>query len=201
MKTISIPRLKKLTDPDQLNRYGETYFQCSGLAVPSEYLNSGSNRVYGIFYKKEMMGGFILGSGKTLRTLEVFAQPPARQRLYERLGEMGDFTEITCFWIARQFRKNVWLNTFVWLCLGFTLRRFGSPKVIFGTCSASLARLYSVSKKVQLVHEDFVNGKRTFIYWGGMESCAHVFREIIAFKLGRTLKIQRERPRLLQQAA
>ncbi|GAB4404969.1 MAG: hypothetical protein OHK0039_05590 [Bacteroidia bacterium] len=190
MKTISIPRLQKLTSQTELSQYGATYFQCSGLAVPAAYLDSASNRVYGIRYNKEMIGGFVLGQGETLRTLEVFAQPDARHRLYHELGSASACTEITCFWIAPGFRRNTALNTFVWLCLGFTLSRFGASQVIFGTCSASLAKLYSATPRALLIHRDVVNGKNTFIFRGDRQVSWQAFAEILRYKWARLAHIR-----------
>ncbi len=193
MKTIRIPALKKLTNPAELSQYGATYFQCSGLPIPPAYLQSTSNRVYGIYYNRQMIGGFILGKGATLRTLEVFAQPDARQRLYQELGVTSECTEITCFWIAPQFRRNTMLNTFVWLCLGFTLSRFGAPNVIFGTCSASLAKLYSTTPKAILIHQDRMNGKNTFIFRGDRQVSVRAFADILRHKWARLIQIQSRR--------
>lgn len=200
MRTIRFPRLKKLTNQAELYQYGATYFQCSGLPVPPAYLQRNSNRVYAIYYQQQMIGGFILGKGETLHTLEVFAQPDARQCLYQELGAVSECTEITCFWIAPQHRKNSALNTFVWLCLGFTLTRFGSPNVVFGTCSASLAKLYSTTPKAILIHQDVMNGKNTFIFRGDRQVSVRAFADILRHKWNRLVHIQCRKSRWIWAA-
>lgn len=190
---ISIPFLKRLENKTQLKEYSAMYLRCSGLPIPERYLQNPNNRVYAIQYNNEMIGGFILGKGQSLRTLEVFARPEDRLRLYESLGETSEFTEITCFWIAPKYRKHTSLNTFTWLSLAYTLRRFSNPKILFGTCSASLARLYGVTPKSQLIHKDFVNGKRTFIFQSERKVSVKGFLEILRFKFNRTAKIHRKR--------
>jgi len=189
----NIPQIKRLQSQNDLQQYASIYCECSGLPVPMEYLSSASNRVYGVFLKKKMIGGFILGRGSSMRTLEVFAQPEARLKLYQSIGPVTDFTEITCFWIAADLRKNTALNTFVWLALAFCLRRFGTPRILFGTCSSSLARLYGVTPKSVLIHRDRMNGKRTYIFQSERSVSLQGFMEILRFKLSRTARISKNR--------
>lgn len=190
---INIPHFKRLNNKAQLDHYANTYFQCSGLPVPTTYLHSPTNRVYGVFYKKQMIGGFILGNGQTLRTLEIFAQPAARGCLYGKMGDVKAFTEITCFWIAPQFRRSTSINTFVWLSLAFLLRCVGKEKILFGTCSASLAKLYSVTPRSVLLHRDEINGKRTFVYQSERKVSLQGFLDVLCYKWGRQVRIRRER--------
>lgn len=199
---LRIPKLKRLQNQTDLHQYATTYFQSSGLPVPIEYLSSTDNLVYGVFLKGEMIGGFILGKGNVMRTLEVFAQPEARLKLYHSIGPVSDFTEITCFWIAAAHRSNTALNTYVWLALAFSLRRFGTPKILFGTCSSSLARLYGVTPKSELIHRDRMNGKRTYIFRSERSVSLQGFMEILRFKLSRTARIRRHRQtRPIRQAS
>ena len=190
---LRIPQLKRLQSQNDLHQYAATYFDCSGLPVPMEYISSPGNRVYGVFLKRKMIGGFILGQGTSMRTLEVFAQPEARLNLYQSIAPVSDFTEITCFWIDPAFRKNTALNTYVWLALAFCMRRFGTPKILFGTCSSSLARLYGVTPKSELIHRDRINRKRTYIFQSERSVSLLGFMEILRFKLGRTARIHKHR--------
>ena len=186
---ITIPSLKRLKSQTQLDYYSETYLKCSGLPIPQVYINNPDNRVYGIFYNNKMIGGFILGKGQTLRTLEVFAQPDARRRLYDSVGEIHECTEITCFWIDPKFRKNPYLNTYTWICLAIMLKCVGNKKVIFGTCSASLAKLYSTTSKSVLIHKDVVNGKPTFIFRGDQQVSLIGFFEVLRHKWSRMARV------------
>lgn len=188
-----VPQIKRLQSRNDLQQYASTYFDCSGLPVPAEYISSPGNRVYGVFFKKKMIGGFILGQGTSMRTLEVFAQAEARLNLYRSIGPVSDFTEITCFWIDPAYRKNTVLNTYTWLALAFCLRRFGTPKILFGTCSSSLARLYGVTPKSELIHRDRINGKRTYIFQSERSVSLQGFIEILRFKLSRTARIRKQR--------
>lgn len=190
---LSTPKIKQLKSESDLQQYAATYFDCSGLPVPMEYISSPDNRVYGVFFKKKMIGGYILGQGSSMRTLEVFAQANAQLKLYQSLGPVSDYTEITCFWIDPTHRKNTSLNTFIWLALAFCLIRFGTSKVLFGTCSSSLARLYGVTPKSKLIHRDRINGKRTYIFQSERSVSIQGFIGILRFKLNRTANIRRHR--------
>lgn len=189
----SLPSVKRIRNTAALQQFGQAYLTASGLSVPNEYLSASQNRVYAIYNRSAMIGGFILGKGNRLRTLEVFAQPAARQQLYEEIGTVSDFTEITCFWIAAPFRRSTLLNTFIWLSLAFRLRFFGCPKILFGTCSNSLARLYGITPKSELIHRDRINEKRTYIFQSARSVCLKGFLEIIRFKLKRTARIRKGR--------
>ena len=138
-----------------------------------------------------MVGGFILGKGKILRTLEVFAQGISRSNLYNNIGEVENHTEITCFWISPQFRRNNLLNNFVWLSLAFLLKCFANEKILFGTCSASLAKLYGITPKSKLIHKDVINGKRTFIFQSERRTSLQGFWEILRYKWARQARIRR----------
>jgi hypothetical protein len=197
---IALPKIKKLKSQSLLQTYGHTYFECSGLSVPQSYLQQPGNRVYAIYLNKQMIGGFILGSGASLRTLEVFARPEAASQLKQQMGPAGDFTEITCFWIAPEFRHHTQLNTFIWLALAFCLKRFGNKKILFGTCSAPLARLYGVTEKSVLIHQDEVMGRRTFIFQSNRSESLRGFLEIIRYKLKRSALIRKHRQPLRQTA-
>ncbi len=202
MKMINIPYFKRLAKKTQLDQYGKAYFKCSGLPVPNEYLHNPANRVYAVYFRRQMIGGFILGKGQALRTLEVFAQTDARTGLYNSIGNVESFTEITCFWIGSQFRRNTSLNTFIWLSLAFLLRRFANEKILFGTCSTSLARLYGITPKSKLIHRDEVNGKRTFIFQSERRVSLQGFLEILRYKWARQARIRRKRlPAVLRRAA
>lgn len=199
---FQIPQLKRLQSQTSLQQYAAIYFQCSGLPVPIEYMSSPDNMVYGVFLKGEIIGGFILGKGNSMRTLEVFAQPAARFKLYQSIGPVRDFTEITCFWIAPAHRKNIAINSYIWIRLALCLRRFGTSKILFGTCSSSLACLYGVTPKSELIHQDQVNGKRTYIFQSERSVSLQGFMEVLRFKWSRVARIRRHRQtRLVPQAA
>lgn len=190
---ITLPTLSRLESQASLDSYAATYFQSSGLPIPEDYLINQNNRVYGIFLKRQLIGGFILGKGDELRTLEVFANGEAREQLYEMLGDVRSFTEITCFWIDPAFRQHTQINNFIWVALAFVLKRFGEKNILFGTCSSSLARLYGITPKSRLIHRDNINGKRTFIFQSKRSNSNIGFWEILRYKWKRTAEIKRHR--------
>ncbi|MEN0004515.1 MAG: hypothetical protein AAF798_10235 [Bacteroidota bacterium] len=187
------PKLRRLRQAQDLECYASTYTEYSGLGVPMAYLQKSENRVYGIYRKGELIGGFILATGSCMRTLEVFAQADARKELYDMIGAATNFTEITCFWIAADYRKNQLLNTYVWLALAISLRRFSKPGILFGTCSTSLARLYGVTPKSKLIHRDRINNKPTYIFRSERSSSLRGFFQILQFKWSRMRKIKEQR--------
>ena len=108
-----IPTLRQITDKDQLNAYSNQYFKCSGLPIPEEYLTNPVNRVFAIYWKGNLIGGFILGRDTNFRTVQFFANEENQESVVSHLGKLTDFTEICCFWIQRKCRTNTYLNIFL----------------------------------------------------------------------------------------
>ncbi|MEL7221488.1 MAG: hypothetical protein AAGJ93_09230 [Bacteroidota bacterium] len=184
-----LPILRQLTTKASRTTFSEIYTKASGLPIPDSYLYDDKNRVFGIYKKGELIGGFILGQGEKLRTIEIFASKNKHEDLYQVLEKKGAFTEICCFWIKRKVRTKTSLNLFIWLSMAYALKRYGSPCIIFGTCSRSLAHLYSVTSKVNFLSEDFIKRKSTFIFWAKYSHAFSGIAEIVLYKLKRTLKI------------
>lgn len=92
-----------LTNPQDIDTFSREYARCSGFVVQRDYYET--NRVFAVCWKGRMIGGFVLGAGKTLRTLEVFSGSESRERLYEQLRQPGSPTEMCCFWIDPGCRK------------------------------------------------------------------------------------------------
>ncbi len=184
-----LPVLRQLMTKASRTIFSEIYTKASGLPIPDSYLYDEKNRVFGIYKKEELIGGFILGQGENLRTIELFATQDKHEGLYQALEEKGAFTEICCFWIKRKVRTKTSLNFFIWLSMAYALKRYGSPCIIFGTCSRSLAHLYSVTSKVNFLNEDFIKRKPTFIFWAKYSHAFSGIAEIVFYKLKRTLRI------------
>lgn len=164
------------------------YVKSSGLAIPDTYLHSPNNHVFGIYWKKELIGGFILGNGPSFRTVELFAQAPKQEDIYEKLEDCSSYTEICCFYIQRKYRTKTTLNFFTWFAMAYALKRFGNKNFLFGTCSRSLAKLYGQTQKSVLINRDFINNKSTFIFKAKQADCLHGMFEIIRHKMKRVLK-------------
>ena len=181
-----IPTLRQITNKDQLNAYSDMYFKCSGLPIPKEYLMNPVNRVFAIFWKGNLIGGFILGRDINFRTIQFFAKEHKQESVISQLGDLTEFTEICCFWIQRKYRTNTFLNIFVWLSMTYALRMYGTKYLLFGTCSRSLARLYGQTSKSIQIHRDRINDKATFIFRAHRSTCVTGMLEIISHKLKRT---------------
>lgn len=186
---MCLPILRQLKTRELRESFSTIYAKASGLPIPENYLHNEKNRVFGIYKKQELIGGFILGQGASLRTIELFANEEKHEALYETLNEKGAFTEICCFWIQRKVRTKTSLNFFIWLAMAYALKRYGSPYIIFGTCSRSLAHLYSVTSKVKFLSEDFIKRKPTFIFWSKYSHAFSGIAEIVLYKLKRTMRI------------
>lgn len=183
-----IPKFKQITDKNQLKAYSKKYFACSGLPIPEEYMINPINRVYAIFWKGDLIGGFILGRDTNFRTIQFFAKEHKQEGVIAQLGDLNKYTEICCFWIQRKYRTNTFLNMFVWLCMTYALRMHGTQYFLFGTCSRSLARLYGQTSKSIQIHRDRINNKATFIFRAHRSTCVTGMLEIISHKLKRTIK-------------
>ncbi len=168
---LHLPTFKKLSTASELDAFSTTYFRCSGFKVQRNYYES--NQVFAICWEGSMVGGFVLGAGALLRTLEVFAGNEHRNTLYEHVQQSGAHTEMCCFWMDPKHHKKTWLNFYIWFCVAYALRVFGTKQLIFGTNSARLAALYSSASKCQLLHTDcvFIKNKRSFLRVQGKTAC------------------------------
>ncbi len=187
---LGLPKLKLIENQKELSFFGKVYFKNSGLPVPEQYLNNPRNRVFGIYYKKEMIGGFILGNGPDFRTIEVFAKEEIHDELYANMQGRANYTEICCFWIKKTYRTKTSINFFIWLSMAYSLKKYGSRYFLFGTCSRALAKLYATTPKSILLHTDRINKKHTFIFWAVRKTCISGILEIVKFKLYRVLNIK-----------
>lgn len=186
-----LPRLKQIQAPAQLQAYSTEYEACSGLPIPAEYLQASANRVFGLFYQGELVGGFVLGSQTDFRTIQFFAAAERQAALYDEMGALDQYTEITCFFIKKQFRTNTFLNFSTWLGMTYAIRRYGKQQLLFGTNSPSLARLYSQTHRSVPFHEDRVNGKPTFVFRGERHHSVMGMLAIMRHKLQRVWTVNR----------
>lgn len=184
---LQLPSFNRIRNSQELDVFAATYTRCSGFNVNRNYYEE--NQVFAIRWQGQMVGGFVLGSGERLRTLEVFAGKAQRDTLYDHVQQSHAHTEMCCFWMDPAFHKKTWLNFFVWLCVAYALRVFGTPQLIFGTNSARLAALYGAASKCELLHEDFINQKQTFIFTGPRKDCLLGVAQILWYKIKRLGKI------------
>lgn len=187
-----LPRFKKIDHAQDLDVFAQTYTQCSGFNVNRDYYEN--NQVFAIYWHQRMIAGFVLGQGKTLRTLEVFVGTESRNALYQLVAETTlAHTEMCCFWIASDLRKKTLLNFYVWSCVAFALRVYGTKQLIFGTNSVRLAALYSTAAQANLIHSDFLNQKQTFVFAGPRKYCLLGVAQILWYKFKRIMKIASKR--------
>lgn len=189
-----IPKFKKINNAEELDVFASTYTQCSGFNVNRDYYEN--NQVFGIYCQERMVAGFVLGTGETLRTLEVFVGEEHRSGLYQKVTDTVPHTEMCCFWMEPGTRKKTLLNFFVWFCVAYALRFFGTQQLLFGTNSVRLATLYSAASKAKLIHSDYLKQKRTFVFSGPRRYCLLGVAQILWYKLKRTLKIVNQRSRV-----
>lgn len=81
---LDFPKFKKINTAQELDIFATTYTHCSGFNVPRDYY--ASNQVFSVFWKGNMVGGFVLGTREKLRTLEVFAGFTNSSKKYEILN-------------------------------------------------------------------------------------------------------------------
>lgn len=180
---LALPRLLQLKNSNDLRAFSQQYAACSGLPIPDDYLFAATSRVFGFYLRNQLIGGFILGSGEELRTITLFAQPENQAEVYNKIGSNQPYTEICCLWIAHAYRKNTWINTCNWISLAAAVNKYALPNILFGTCSAGLARLYATSKKAKMVSRDRVNRRRTYVFRAEKRHSLVGFANIIIAKL------------------
>lgn len=188
---LHFPAFKQVQNSNEIDVFASHYFQCSGFNVNRDYYVN--NQMFAIYYQGNMVGGFVLGTGDTLRTLEVFAGNDHRENLYQQVRASKPHTEMCCFWMAPDIRKKTLINFFVWLCVAYALWVYGTPQLIFGTNSVRLAALYSATPKSILLHSDYLNQKHTFIYTGPRKHCLIGVAQIMYYKMKRLAKIAGKR--------
>ena len=191
---LHLPRFTQINHSNEIDAFASAYFQCSGFNVNRDYYEA--NQVFAIYWQGRMVGGFVLGAGATLRTLEVFAGAAHRDALYQQVQQAAKPTEMCCFWMDMSIRKKTGLNFFVWLCVAYALWAYGTPQLIFGTNSVRLAALYSATPKCRLVHGDYLNHKQTFIFTGPRKDCLIGVAQILYYKMKRLAKIAGKRNKL-----
>ena len=184
---LHFPKFKKINTALELDAFSATYTRCSGFNVPRDYYES--NQVFVVSWKACIVGGFVLGTGERLRTLEVFAGDESRDNLYHHVRQSKPHTEMCCFWMDPAFHKKTWLNFFVWLCVAYALRVYGTQQLIFGTNSTRLAALYSATPKCHLLHSDYIRHKQTFIFTGPRRDCLLGVAQILYYKMKRLGKL------------
>ena len=189
---FSTPTFKRITTTIDLQDFSTNYCNASGLPIPDSYLHNPDNYVFGIYYRKQLIGGFILGNCTEFRTIDFFARKSNQERVVQELGQLEEYTEICCFYIDREFRTKTRFNFFVWLTMTYALKRYGKNNFLFGTCSRSLARLYAQTPKSVPVHRDLINQKATFIFKAKRSHCISGMLEIIAYKFKRTKRLKRK---------
>lgn len=187
----TIPKFKKLSTDQELHFFATTYEQNSGLPVPMAYLQD--NHVFGIYLRKKMIGGFILGSGQHLRTVQFFAAKEKHQELFQRMEPLESYTEICCFWIERAYRRKTIINYFIWVSMALSLKKYGTKNIIFGTQSSRLAALYSATDKSVFLHSDKIKNRQTFIYVARKKGCVTGILQIVYYKFKRLLHIVKKR--------
>lgn len=183
------PVMLQLQTKESREKFSTIYFKAAGLPIPDNYLHHPQNMVFGIYKNQELIGGFILGKSQNFRTIALFAQKERQDLLYDQLEEKGLFTEICCFWIKREMRTKTSLNFFIWFAMAYALKRYGTAYILFGTCSRSLAQLYSTTSKVKFLSQDLIKRKATFIFWSKQSHAFSGIAEIVFSKLKRVFKL------------
>jgi len=148
----------------QLNEFSEAYFKLSNLDVPISYLERSS--VFGFYIDNNLIGGFILAKSykNQLRTIEFFSSDREKRKLYKSLKRLDQYLEVTCFWLARKYRRRGNVRSRSWVILASKIVKENKDLVIYGTNNNGLAKLYSYPKTSTLLHRDNVNNKDTFIF-------------------------------------
>jgi len=190
---FNLPQLKLIKERKELQDFSNFYGKASGLPVPMSFLQNCDNNVFGIYYKGQLIGGYILGNGPSFRTVAYFAKDSEQPNVKEELGDLSMYTEICCFWIEKSMRVKSKVNFFTWLAMTYSLKMYGNKYFLFGTCSRSLARLYGQTPKSILIHKDRVNRKSTFIFKAKRSTCVLGMFEIIIHKLRRTASLSKRR--------
>ena len=190
---LAVPKLKCIINDSEIRRFQEVYTKNSGLAIPFEYLKA--HRVFGVYHRNQLIGGYILGNGPEFRTIQLFAQTSSHDQLKKDFDLKNPYTEICCYWIHKNYQTKTSINFFIWMALSITLKMYGHTHVMFGTNSRRLAALYATTKESKVIHRDRINNKNTFIFKGSSKNCISGIFNIVLGKAMRTLQIRKKRLR------
>ncbi|MCT4640699.1 MAG: hypothetical protein N4A33_00275 [Bacteriovoracaceae bacterium] len=142
-------RVKLVKKNDELMHFQNSAHKYIGVCYPYEFLKS--VKVYGLYRKKNLIGGFILNLDQEIRTLE--GLPTKIKEDFLKQHNIEHFYEITGLWIHLRYRKTL----YSWrLILSLALNSlFVSKKYCIYSYSAKsreLRRIYSLSAP-ELIYE------------------------------------------------
>jgi hypothetical protein len=151
--------LKKVASKEHLQEFSDRYTAISGIPVSADFLSEGT--VYAAFNSQNRMcGGFVMSNHTPYRTIEVFADEPNKEKLYEYIKGVS-YCELNCLWLSVKNRKGLWSYWF-WILFAFTVSRRKEKMLIYGTIAKTLSNIYGYPKKSKLLHQDIVlvDGKK-----------------------------------------
>ena len=73
------------------------------------------NKVYLLYRKNEALGGFVCGSNRPMKTIEVIASASIKEQCYQKFAG-HKIAEISTLWLKKEYRKT-WTSKFLWLCV------------------------------------------------------------------------------------
>ncbi len=124
------------------------------------------NKVYLLYRKNEALGGFVCGSNRPMKTIEVIASASIKEQCYQKFAG-HKIAEISTLWLKKEYRKT-WTSKVLWLCIARVAFWGDADYYLFATMREGLrdamhypARVYEFVRTP--VKED-VGGKMTYFF-------------------------------------
>ncbi len=174
----------KILSPDERETYRAIYRDICGTYISDEYLHN--QLVHGIFYKKRMVGGFIVGQQHPYRAINQFVP---EERLPEVYGKLEGIKvgEVCAVWKDRNFKSKL-LDNALWAYVAYYSMKTDSRIFLLGTFEAGLAVKYSYPKYGHLIYQGpYGDGKTYYIFIGFKEDGLKASAVFTWFNLKRKL--------------
>lgn len=150
-----------ISDRDTLFHFQHKYKIVSGLDIPKSYLLT--RKVYGVYQRDVLIGGFIIGDLTPFRTLKVFASEEAGSELISKFNRIKCI-ELTCVW-GEKSKMNAFLGSLYWLEIGRIIQMQKAEMVLFGTNKEGLKKnIYDLLIKTRIVSNEHINGINNYVY-------------------------------------
>lgn len=178
-------KLTQLKNRHELAKFGQTYQGLSGIEVPIEFLESSDVLEFSVSGKP--LAGFVLSHSKSkVRTLDYFVSDKYRPSLSKKLGLLENYSELCCFWISPEIRRNGLKIIEIWVRMAISVRQRCNKEVLFGTNSKKLAVIYGYPKTAVLIHKDSVNKRKCFVFIGQKKHFVPGLIRIALAKIGKS---------------
>jgi len=175
---------KLLTLQAEYLEFKRHYDAGSGMDLPIEYFID--RKAYCFYDKSKMIAGFIIGTRKPFRTVDVMVNELDKNEFYSLINEGENCCEVVGFWISKK-SLTLWRSIYIWFTMANGVWNAGKDFILGGTKAAGLAKMYGYPRHSALIYTGEVNGKQTWVFKPLRKYVYLSAMEIIVYKLKKTI--------------